>query len=84
MDGGGFNDVFYLLINFVSLLHLLLIEKSRQSFIEKAKVERPGEGFLHVNPAMVYENLVGFVAGITSSGGGGGCSHCKVENRNKS
>jgi len=71
----------------MSLLHLLLIEKSRQSFIEKAKVERPREGFLHINPAMVYENLVGFVGVISirggGGGGGGGVSHCKVENRKR-
>jgi len=74
----GFNCAFYLRRNWVSLLHLLLIEKSHQSFLGKSKVERPGEGF-HINPAIVYENLVEFVVGIRGRGGGG--THCKVENR---
>jgi hypothetical protein len=66
MNGGSSNHAFYLGRNLVSLLHILPVEKRRQSFIEKEKVERPNEGFLHINPAMIYKNLVGFFVGIHS------------------
>ena len=51
---GKTNGVVYLRRKIVSPLQLILIQKGPKSYLEKVKVERPGEGFLQINVAMVY------------------------------